>query len=378
MIVRARRCLNVCGSVLAILLLAVGMGAAQPVSIEEQTMKWLAVIRAIKPEGDREATDRTNKQLDEAWEFFKANKPTVLPILRRELSNELRKQKPNQMLLLDIGYFLRLQKDRKDKEMGRQAFFAIDPDAQIIRRNGEQLFRFAHAMATDRNPGTLAVLDKLFLRGNVTAFIPQHYLSLDETLVCVFLYGMFGQDAEKHLNAQLTDRSVALRIMEILTWIGSPDSVPQVTAAMTAGSDYDALARGTAFMMTVGGPQGRAAMLALPIESFDEKARQYYAKVRPKIEAITYEALVARFKDFPNPGPISDDELKKSLAAMYRNYGKDDKSSPLTFLHSGLPKTYLIPELSRIRSRMFFRVSDEALYDVKVTNMVLNTLYYKQ
>jgi hypothetical protein len=62
---------------------------------------------------------------------------------------------------------------------------------------------------------------------------------------------------------------------------------------------------------------------------------------------------------------------------MYRNYGKDNKSSPRTFLLSGLPKVYLIEELSRIRSRMFFCVSDEALHDVRVTNLLLNTLYYK-
>lgn len=378
MIIRARRCLKVVGSVLVILLLAVGIGAAQPVSIEEETMKRLTVIRAIKPEGDREATDRSNKQLDEAWEFFRANKPTVLPILRRELSEELRKGEANQMLLLDIGYFIRLQEDPSDKELGRLALFAIAPDAQIIRGNGDQLFRFAHAVATDREPRTLALLDKFFLRGNFTAFIPQHYLSLDETLVCVFLYGIFGEDAEKHLKTQLTDRSVARRVIEILAWIGSPDSVPEVTAAMTAGSDYDTLARGTTFMMTAGGPKGRAAILALTIESFDDKARQYYAKVRPKIEETTYETLQALFKDFPNPGAISDDEVKTRLEAMYKSYGKDDKTSPRTFLLSGLPKTYLITELSRIRARMFFRVSDEALHDVRVTNMLLNTLYYKQ
>jgi hypothetical protein len=235
--------------------LAVSMAAsAQPVPIKEETIKWLTVIRATKPEDDREALGRSNKQLDKAWEFFRANKPTVLPILSSELSGELRKEKPNQMFLLDIGHFIRLQQDPSDKEMGRQAFFAIDPDSQIIRRNGEQLFRFAYAVAKDREPRTLPILDKFFLRGNVTAFIPEHYLSLDETLVCVFLYGMFGEDAEKHLKSQLTDRSIIRRIIEILMWIGSPDSVPEVTAAMKAVCDYDTLARGTAFMMTVGGP----------------------------------------------------------------------------------------------------------------------------
>ena len=359
-------------------LLAETMGTAQPASIEEETTKWLNTIRAMKPEGGRDATDLYSKQLDKAWKYFIAHKPNVLPILRRELSSELRKESPNQMLVLDIGYFIRLQGDQEDKELGREAFFAIDPGDQIVQWNGQQLFKFAHAVAPDRDPRTLPFFDKAFLRGNVTAFIPQHYLSLDETLVCVFLYGIFGEGAEKHLNSQLTGRSVVQRVIEILVWIGSPASVPEVAAAMTANPDYDTFVRGTAFMMTAGGPQGRATMLALPIGSFDAKSQQQYAKVRRDIEETTYDKLQERFKGQSNPVRVSDGELEKRLSSMYLNYGKDDKTSPREFLLSGLPKTYLIKELSRIRTRMFYRVSDEALSDVKVTNALLNTLYYKQ
>jgi hypothetical protein len=71
-------------------------------------------------------------------------------------------------------------------------------------------------------------------------------------------------------------------------------------------------------------------------------------------------------------------ELKDALSAMHLNYGGDDKTSPRAFLASGLPRTYLTAELSRIRTRMFFRVSDEALSDVKITNALLTPLYYRQ
>ena len=353
------------------------MGADHPATTEEETVKWLTAIRAIKPEGGPDATARYNKQLDEAWKFFTANKAAVLPILRKELSAEIAKDRPNQMLLLDVGYYIRLQEDASDKELGRRTFFTIDLDAEIVRWNQQQLFLFGHAVVPDRDPLTLPLLDKAFLRRNVTAFIPQHALSLDETLVCVFLYGEFGQGAEEHLKAQLPDRSVARRIIEILVWIGSPASVPEVTAAMTSSRDYETFVRATAFMMQAGGPKGRAAMLALPIQTFDAKSQQYYSKVRRAIEATSYESLQKEFKDFPDPGRISDAELKTRLSAMYRNYGKDDTTSPRAFLVSGLPKTELITELSRIRTRMLFRVSDEALSDVKVTNALLNTLYYK-
>jgi hypothetical protein len=375
---RAMRYFKVVGYIFVTLFVSSGLGTAHAASTEEETGKWLATIRAIKPEGGRDSTDRYNKQLDDAWKFFTANKATVLPILRRELSAELRKEHPNQMLLLDIGYFIRLQEDRSDKDLGRQAFFAIDSSAEVVRWNGQQLFQFAHAVVPDKDPRTLPALDRVFLRGNVTAFIPQHALSLDETLVCVFLYGVYGQGAEGHLRSQLADRSVAQRVIEILIWIGSPESVPEVTAAMMASREYEIFARGTAFMMSAGGPKGRTTLLSLPIESFDAKSQQYFGRVRRDIEATTYEVLQRQFKSFPNPGRVSDAELKTRLSAMYRNYGKDDTTNPQAFLVSGLPNAYLVPELSRIRGRMFFRVSDEALSDVKLTNALLNTLYYKQ
>ena len=71
-------------------------------------------------------------------------------------------------------------------------------------------------------------------------------------------------------------------------------------------------------------------------------------------------------------------ELKDALSAMYRNYGGDDKTSARAILACGLPRAYLTAELSRIRTKMLFRVSDEALSDVKITNALLNALYYRQ
>jgi hypothetical protein len=62
---------------------------------------------------------------------------------------------------------------------------------------------------------------------------------------------------------------------------------------------------------------------------------------------------------------------------MYENYGKDDKTSPEAIFNSGLPNDFLVSELTRIRGRMFYRVSDEALSDVVLTNAILNALRYR-
>ena len=116
---------------------------------------------------------------------------------------------------------------------------------------------------------------------------------------------------------------------------------------------------------------------ALAPADFDAKSQAYYAKVRSSIEATSYERLRGQFRRFPDTGPVSDAELKTRLADMYANYGRDDRTSPQAFLASGLPAAYLIAELTRVRERTFYRLSDEALTDVKITNALINTLRYK-
>ncbi|MEW6331091.1 MAG: hypothetical protein AB1560_06510 [Pseudomonadota bacterium] len=355
-------------------LVSVGSSAA---TIEQETLAHLDRIRAVRAGGDAKADKAYNKQMDEAWQFFNANQKSILPILRRELSQELRKDNPNNLFLLDIGYYLYLHNEVSDKELGKQALFRLDTTSEIIRSNQQQLFYFTHAVASDKDPKLLLFLDKAFLKGKVTAFIPQHSLMLDETLVCVFLYGIYGQTAELHLKPLLKDRNLTRKVIEILIWIGSPDSIQDVKAAMTASRDHETFARATAYMMKIGGPQGRAVMLAIKPGDFDDKSQEYYEKVRKDIGTISYSILRKQFTGIPGIAKLSGGELKKRLSAMYENYGKDDEISPEAVLNSDLPRDFLINELIRIRSRMFYRLSDEALSDVVMTNAIMNTLYYK-
>lgn len=358
-------------------LLALLVTTVAAADVEQETLKRLDQLRAISPEASAKMTEGYNRQMDAMWAFFNANKPAVLPVLRRELTQELKKAQHNDMVLLDIGYYLRLQDAPADKALGREALFGLDPTAKVIQANQQQLFEFAHEVAPDRDPRTLAFLDRAFLRGKVSAFIPQHALSLDDTMVCVFLYGVYGDGAEAHLDSLLGDKAISNKIIEILIWIGSPNSVPAVSAAMAAKGDYDTFVRGTAFMMKIGGPAGRTAMLALNPNDFHTRAQEYYAQVRQEIESTNYDGLKRMFANFPGPAKVSDDELKKRLAAMYAHYGKDADTSPAAIIDSGLPSPYLIGELSRIRTRMFHRISDEALSDVEITNAILTALRYR-
>ncbi len=118
-------------------------------------------------------------------------------------------------------------------------------------------------------------------------------------------------------------------------------------------------------------------MLGINTKDFDAKSQEYYARIRQDIEATNYEVLQKQFSGIPGKTRLSDSDMKQRLSVMYANYGKDDKLSPEAMLNSGLPVQYLVGELTRIRERMFYRISDEALSDIEMTNAILNTLRYR-
>ncbi len=347
-------------------------------TIEKQTLAHLEQIKAIRADVDEKTVEGYNKKMDEAWKFFNANTNSVLPILVRELTLELQKQQPNNLLLLDIGYYLRLQEETSVKELGKEALFKLDPTAEIVYVNQQQLFKFAFTVASEQDPRFLPFLDQAFLRQQMFAYVPQHALMLNETLVCVFLYGVHGQKSEAHLRTLLKDKAVTHKILEILIWIGTPESVPDVKAAMLADRRHETFQRGTTFMMKAGGPEGRAFMLALNPKDFDPQSQEYHARIKPQIEATSFDMLRKQFSVGGDFAALSEDEVKKRLAGMFENNGKDDNTDPRAILDSRLSRTFLVNELIRIRSRMFRRLSDEALSDVVATNAVLNALHYRE
>ena len=110
----------------------------------------------------------------------------ALPALREQLALEIRKAKPNQLVLLDVGFFLHTEGAPEDRDLAREALFTLDPAADIVRANDRELFDFTRRVAASRDPRTLDFVDRAFLRGDVTVFVPEHALTLDETLVCVY------------------------------------------------------------------------------------------------------------------------------------------------------------------------------------------------
>ena len=358
--------------VMALSVAAVTMSAAAQVVSEADVQGRVAQIRAMQaPSGDA-ATREQNRTLDNIWRFFGDNKPTALPVLRRELAAELRKPQPDQLLLLQVGHFLLRLGDLKDQQQAMQALLAIDVESPSVKASNEQLFRFVHAAAATKDERLFPLMDKAFIKGKVTVFVPQHGFTVDESSVAAVLYGQYGSKGEAHLRTLLADSTVTNKVLEVLVAIGSPDSVPAVSQLL-GSQDADTFARAVTFLARSGGPGGRDALLAVDPGKLEGKQREFFAPVAPQLKQMDY----GKMRGARSEAPISDDEVRRRLQTLYERYGQHDDLQASDILYSTLPKQYLIDELTRIRERTLLRVNDEALADLEQTNSILNTLRYR-
>ncbi|WBS00712.1 hypothetical protein OU994_20660 [Pseudoduganella sp. SL102] len=349
---------------------------------EQETLERLARMRAMPAAAAGQEAQRQRRDLDAAWRWFGNHKTTALPVLRRELAAELKKPKPSQLVLLDVGYFLRALGEPADRALSMQALLAIDPAGIVPKTQAEQLFRFLHASAADRDPRLFPLIDKVFLRGDVTVLVPQHGYTVDATSVCIYLYGQFGTRAEQHLRGLLNDPAVVNRVLEVLMWVGSPDSVPAV-ARLLDSTDADTFARAATFMLRAGGPQGRDALLAFDPRRLEGKARQFYLQTRPQLSGMHFDALVQQLSDSPPsekaapPRRLDEAAARQLLAALFASHGSYEGIQPIELALAAMPSAQLIDELLRLRERSLLRISGEALADIDTTNTLINTLRFR-
>ncbi|GGY48716.1 hypothetical protein [Pseudoduganella albidiflava] len=349
---------------------------------EQETLERLARMRAMPAAAAGQEAQRQRRDLDAAWRWFGNHKTTALPVLRRELAAELKKPKPSQLVLLDVGYFLRALGEPADRALSMQALLAIDPAGIVPKTQAEQLFRFIHASAADRDPRLFPLIDKVFLRGDVTVLVPQHGYTVDATSVCIYLYGQFGTRAEQHLRGLLNDPAVVNRVLEVLMWVGSPDSVPAV-ARLLDSTDADTFARAATFMLRAGGPQGRDALLAFDPRRLEGKARQFYLQTRPQLSGMHFDALVQQLSDSPPsekaapPRRLDEAAARQLLAALFASHGSYEGIQPIELALAAMPSAQLIDELLRLRERSLLRISGEALADIDTTNTLINTLRFR-
>ena len=218
------------------------------------------------------------------------------------------------------------------------------------------------------------MIDAAFLRKRVALRLREANLALDEVSLCVFLYGAYGDGAEAHLRRLLADKAVARKVLDVLIWIGSPESNADVWSAMRTG-DADTFVHGATFLMTVGGPQGRWLLLNANTRDLDARNREYYAKIRGAVEKTSFRELR---KPFGDAEPMPGEELKRRLAAMNAGYARDARVSPAAILDSDLPREFLIEQLARTRVVLLRRTAAEVPADVQRTNALINALRYRE
>ncbi|WP_028101282.1 hypothetical protein [Pseudoduganella violaceinigra] len=325
----------------------------------------IAQIRALPAAANAATAGAQRRELDSAWRFFGDVREDAIPLLRRELAAELRAARPSQQLLLDAACFLLAYGADSDRPLALQAALAINPDALLDR---PQLFRLMHAAAASRDVRLLPLIDRAFLRHDVSIPLPQQGSSIDETGVRALLYGRFGLAGERHLAAQLRDGALTKPVLDVLQLLGSPDSTPAV-APLLQNQDMDVLTRAAGFLMHNGGPQGRQALLALKLQGLPKAAVEFLAPMRQQLMQSPAPQV--------GQGALPDAEVRRQLDALEAANGSYDGVDPAAIARSRLPKQELLERLGRIRERSFARPTNEALADIETTSALLNAVSYR-
>lgn len=347
-------------------------------SVRQEVIDRVEKIRAIIPTNDKDKLSSYNKLLDENWKFFTENKHNVLPHLRKLIETEIRSSNANSMVLLDIGSFIYLSGANTDKNIGADALLKINPKGEIINRNFMQFFRFSHMVATSHGKKVLPLLDEVFLTTDQSVFIPQHVLTLDATLMSIFLYGVISDEIDIHLAKLLDEPKKRLRILEVLNWLGSVNSLTRVNRLLKNKIDDAAFQRILGINMRVGGKAGKHAMLSLDAKNLSNNLRQNISNIQGNIKKQSYENIYEQIKKMSEGAEnVNDKELINRMDAMIENGRLDNKTSALSVFNSKIDKNILLSKLKKQRSHILRRLSDEALSEVKVLNLMINGLQFK-
>ena len=118
-------------------------------------------------------------------------------------------------------------------------------------------------------------------------------------------------------------------------------------------------------------------MLELDPTQLDTKTADFYSKARPHIEAISAQWYRGLFERFGGATTIPDAELRKRIAALKAGRGRDESLSPRAIFASAVARDELISGLVAARFAMLSNIYDQALDDVRTTNMVINGLRFR-
>jgi hypothetical protein len=346
----------------------------------KQLTAEIAKLRNVQPQKDEAQNAVINRRLDEAWKFLESHRAQALPALQTELQKALATDPIDQFFILDLANFLYRTDPKTNGDVALRALARLDPTATVIKANHQELFDFARLFSLHKERRALAAIDKLFLDSDAEIAVPQHAMGLNGTFVCVFLYGPFGADIDRHLvDVAKGNASRQKRVLGMMSIIGA-DAGLAFAADMLQGpalKDDEMFARAVGTLARLGGPKERKLLLSIDTRTLSETSRAYYLKIKPDITALSFDSLSASLvRDF-GAQQLSDSEVRARLKKMLEHAGKDEDTKPNSIVAAKIPSSELIRQLREIRSSIFARLSNEALEDVEVGNRILAALAYR-
>jgi hypothetical protein len=353
---------------------------ASDIALARQNLDGLRGIQLPKGPESHAQIETLNKRMDAAWGFFESHKDS-LAFVEEELRMESGAREPDQFFLLDVGHLLLTYEGADAALLSLSALERIDPKAEIIRSNWEELFHFAMKIgATGKDTDRYLVqMDRIYLPNETGVNFVQtpHVVKLTPDDIRCMVYGVGGQSAASHLCGLLkipgSDRE---RIVPILNAVGSEENTPAVKAVLNATSDFKLISPCIYFLMEVGGPSGRAAVLGIDPSNVDAETKAYLSRMRPEVEKVSFPAFLEALSKI-DPRTVGDSELQRLLDRMEERNGEDSETPPGAVLKSGIPKGTLLAQMKRIRARSFRRETNHVFEDLPVTNALINALQFE-
>ncbi|TGL53455.1 hypothetical protein EHQ55_02390 [Leptospira meyeri] len=356
-----------------------------PESYEEEVIHSIESIRTIRTSEDKTEIENFNSLMDSNWKKFSEKKSTSLPIIRTKLKNELSSKSPNQMILLDLSWYLALSNPEKEEiDLIEKAYETIDFQSPIIIQNTQQYFRLALFLSEKKIPNFLYSIDKRFLQNETKSFfIPQHVAMVDAHAQRTHLYGVYGDQSVPHLLKMLkteTDAKLRQSITSILRRICTPDCANDIYTMLETENDHLTFVNETYILLDNVGPIGKELYLKLKPKSLSKETENYFFSEQNYVKNQSYDFFIGKLKKKygESSNDFSDSKLMSEIEKMIQNKGESHTIHPLDFFSNSIDKQILINKLIEARRKCFLRINHHGMQDIDINNFILNTLYYKE
>ncbi|MGE8721288.1 hypothetical protein ACO2KH_07480 [Leptospira terpstrae] len=354
-------------------------------SYEDEVISSIESIRTIKASEDKNEIGKFNSLMDANWKKFSEKKSVSIPIIQIKLKEELNSPSPNQMVLLDLSWFLAISNPNKeDLEIILKTYEAIDFQDPLIVQNTQQYFRLALFLSEKQIPDFLYSIDKRFLKNeNRSFFIPQHVAMVDAHAQRTHLYGVYGKQSIKHLtNILKKEKDTKLRqsITSILRRICTPDCARDISEMLESEEDHKTFVNGTYILLDNAGPIGKYLYLKLNPKSLSKETQDYFISEQNYVKNQSFEFFITKIKKKygESSNSFSDSQLLSEIEKMILENGESHSIHPLDFFSNKIDKQFLIEKIIEARRKCFLRINHHGMQDIDLNNLILNTLYYKE